>query len=776
MKNGETLVSAFRIEKDDLEAMNLDPDDPTCPIKEGQAINWHKFVEKARVLGMGDDKQKLVDHIQNTLAIANAVIRKRIADAEAAVGVAAAADDVARFQRYQANLIKVFKEGYANCPEVVTKLVTKAFTEAPATVISRRILSGQAEDNVQNSTINEQSKLIVEDARTDAEPGFKEIKDASGTAIANTALVTTAAENANQVSIGKYDSTSKSITFSGDNSIVISSKADSTKFTYTQVSKKYSDLVKDLAVAFRQNFGTKFFGAGFTTTDPTNIKKLTDDNKTEIRKITEEKRKGNYSTDTAALDATRDMLAERLLARVKLDGVKADLDNAKLEQITDDLIFALAKSAITSGKNLEKKEKDALKSALRSEIAALKVSINAQDLAAVPGANDSEKEKAVKESVTKLIDKIRSLEFKSNKGTFTAVTSSLDTNTVLIRDKALFEELIRNGRAQSFLAAITADANRQDDFSKIKFDAIDGLIEDIDAIKSHLLDHAPDGVKTLKDLKDRRREASPLVSALYASKTDISSESARNSAKLAAFLQLVQEAKLSDKERELVIAKLFSTRIAAVEEGSKAAEKTALMASLDRVLDSNHADHKEIFQVKIDKSDCRLVDVQGASLLRALATRDIGALVTQRASAKAVDRTTALAAAYVSESVVKDMADKSEAIHGHLTDIIEKGFDNIDDLNTALGKMPAEGLRAYNRYMRQGSQDGLTRDLTGGLEPHNASSILSDVAAFFKGLMQKFKVLTQMGSEDSSTTSKENKAPVETPKPSSEPMAEAKES
>ena len=52
-------------------------------------------------------------------------------------------------------------------------------------------------------------------------------------------------------------------------------------------------------------------------------------------------------------------------------------------------------------------------------------------------------------------------------------------------------------------------------------------------------------------------------------------------------------------------------------------------------------------------------------------------------------------------------------------------------------------LKELNRYTQQSEISPLTEDKADSLEPHNATSVLEDIAGFFKGLMQKFKLIRQ---------------------------------
>lgn len=781
MKNGEVLVPSMRVDRDDIEAMNLNPDDPNCPIKDGQSINWYNFIKDARALGMGKDKQKFVNHIQNTLAIANALIRKRIADAEATLGTAASRE-VERYQNYQTNLLNIFKEGYNTCPKAMVKLVATAFAEAPAgTKTVRQVLSGKAEEFIQNSTIDEQVQLIVDDAKTNTEPSFQLIKDATNTELAGTAFIQSAINGENDVTFGTFDSSSGKVTFTGNNRLTVNADANNeTKFTFTQVSKKYKDLVKNISTKFRKDFGNTFFGKSGASVE--NIPEFTTDNKKTIQEIAENYRKQGaakvYADDTQALNDIRDKLSERLLKGVT-EGVYADIDNSQKTQILEDLVFGLVKTSVKNGNELDKKEKEALRVHLGSEINALKVAIGARDLSGVPGANDTEKEKNVKESLTKLIDAIRTTEFKANKktGNLEAKSSTkLDPNAVLIRDKAIFDDMIRNGKAAGFLAKITADPNTKDDFSSIDFKAIDGLIESLDSLKTTLLDnHSPDGVEKLKELKDKRLEATSLVAALYATKDEISSEAVRNSTKLAAFLELVKESKLTDQEKDQVVSKLFSKRIGAVDEGSKTAERTALVTSLESVIDPAGT-YNDLFQIQVNDSPTNIVDLQGINITRAQAAKDIGSLVTERANAKAVERVGALISSFAPDGKLGDMSNGLEALQSHTSDMLDKGVDSIEDIQESLGKMPAEAKRAYARYKERSEIDDLTRDKASELEPHNATSILEDLVSFCKGLMQTFRGVRQ-SKDDEIADSGQGVQPENKPGPKPElETAETKES
>jgi uncharacterized protein YicC (UPF0701 family) len=742
MKDGETLVPALRADDKDIAAMNIDSSDPNAPIKEGQSINWYNFIREARTLGMGEDKQKFIDHIQNTLAVANGIIRNRIADAKA-MG-AAGAREVERYQTYQKNLLKVFRDGYNSTPKAMVKLVEAAFTEAPAgTKVVRTILSGKAEEIIQNNTINEQATLITEDVKNGDEPGFGKISDTAKDDIAGTDFITTLHTNENDVSIGTFNNSTGKVTFSSSRLATNNDANNDDKVTYTQVGKKYSKLTKDIAAKFRKDFAGSFFGKAGANLE--NIPEFRKDNKKTIREITDNYRtKGtstSYTNDTQALNAIRDGLADRVLEGVT-KGVYSDKDNTEVTKIVEELVFSLAKSAIKNGSELDTKEKNALRKYLTNEMNALKVSINARNLSDVAGVDDAAKQKAVKDSVINLVNKIRTAEFKgSKKGLIAIPNNSLDANAVTIRDKALFDELVKKGKAEGLLSQITADENSKDDFSKIKVDAIDGLIEDIDSLKTTLLEnHGFDDVTKIKDLKGRRLEGDSLLAALYATKDEVSSEATRNSTKLAAFLELVKEAKLTDKERDLVVNKLFSTRLGALEDGSKTSERNALGTALDRIIDT---DYSTVFTIDVAGNVVSLVSLQGTNIIRSNAASSIGSLVTQRAGSTAVSRIGALVSSFAPNVKLTDMAGELEAGATHLNDVLEKGFDNIDDLNKALSQMPAEAQRAYNRYTQQSEISPLTEDKADSLEPHNATSVLEDIAGFFKGLMQKFKLIRQ---------------------------------
>ena len=243
MKNGEALVPSLRASDKDIELMKIDTSDPAAPIKEGQSINWFEFIKKARALGMGNDKQKFIDYVQNTLGVANAIIRNRINEAKE-MGPAGTRE-VERYQKYQDNLLKVFRDGYNSTPKAMVKLVEAAFTEAPAgTKMLRQVLTGKAEENIQNKTINEQIKLIAEDVKNSDEPGFENIQDANG-AIAKTQFITTVQDNQHAVSIAEFDKETGLVTYKPDVDLVINPDANNDdKLSFTQVGRKYTKVTK----------------------------------------------------------------------------------------------------------------------------------------------------------------------------------------------------------------------------------------------------------------------------------------------------------------------------------------------------------------------------------------------------------------------------------------------------------------------------------------------------------------------------------------------------
>ncbi len=737
-REGEPLLLSARISDDIITKMGFTPGSEDCPVKAG-TINWHSVVEKARNIAITGNKDKLADYLQETFATYVSYCRVRMNDATDIESKEA-------WKQMSNNVKEVFVDGAGGMPEYVLNMVKSAFEHKPYTSEKvARILSGNATETKGNSIIESINSHIKEET-TDAK---LPVYEASKAAVSGTPILAQLLTGSVMSVLDPADLTKKDVTITRKDA-----SDNATKMSFGQASTAYEKSLKAMASSIRTTVVTDLF-KGTRTVDPTDINAFRTKYKEKSAKVITDIEKAINTQDkfdVATLFANRELTKLIEGKTIKRD----DLDREKAGEIAKSFVVELARK-VTDDKQLDEGK---LVKLFSTQIDNLKDALEGDDKTKVatlftnPGG---------------IMDQLLNNKIDIVPGTkdfkLTADTTKTETR------RKNFIELIekKDFMRMSLHDKVLAEPKTADAFSKIAFDEIPNIISDNEALKEALMKHAPAAFEgRFEDAKAEPMKAGHRFFALFG-KLPTKDESVANAVRLSAFLDLLNDAKLSSEAKYEVVNTLLRSHITGEGDDRKRNINT-LIGRLDTFI------AKTNFEVKGSGSSATAVNVGGiAGLDEVLGMTAMRSALLKEANSHVVSGEARISVDRVSKFIntltgknLGDLATGSLDISQGARNIFDAAPADSAGLANEIDKLNDGTKLNFTKFLGLDSDAkgfGLN-DATGKLEGDHVPSLIESTMAFFKGLANRFKLLAFSSESATTPSSVASKEPTEASKPS----------